>query len=138
MLFQGVADAFLLKQAVYAAFCEVGDEQRALYGRLFQIEAVGFQHPRGVLLGVCVAQEEQEVFLGDIAVYYLHVYVVHRAEMLVAAVVDGRDAVCGDVQGFADAVALKVRDGDDFPAFLQNPGHGEAFFLKNNNDIKEL
>ena len=64
--------------------------------------------------------------MGDIAVYYLHVYVVHRAEMLVAAVVDGRDAVCGDVQGFADAVALKVRDGDDFPAFLQNPGHGEA------------
>ena len=26
VLFQGVADAFLLKQAVYAAFCEVGDE----------------------------------------------------------------------------------------------------------------
>ena len=64
--------------------------------------------------------------MGDVAVYYLHVYVVHRTEMSAIAVVDGCDAVGRNVQGFADAVAFEVRNGNDFPAFLQNPWYGEA------------
>lgn len=46
--------------------------------------------------------------------------------MLVVAVVDSYDAVCGDVERLADAVAFEVGDGDDFPAFLQNSRNGEA------------
>ena len=126
MPFQAVTDIFLLQQPVYIGFVEVCDEQRTPYGRFFQIKAVGFQHPRRILFRVRVSQKEQEVFLGDVAVYYLHVYVVHRAEMTVIAVIDGRNAVGGNVQGFADAVAFVVGDGNDFPAFLQNPWYGEA------------
>ena len=114
MPFQAVTDGFPLQQPVYIGFVEVCDEQRTPYGRFFQIKAVGFQHPRRILFRVRVSQEEQEVFLGDVAVYCLHVYVVHRTEMSVVAVVNGCDTVGGNVQGFADAVAFEVRNGNDF------------------------
>lgn len=71
---------------------------------------------------VRVSQKEQEVFLGNVAVYYLHVYVVHRTEMTVIAVIDGRNAVGGNVQGFADAVAFEVGDGNDFRHFFRIRG----------------
>lgn len=40
-------------------------------------------------------------------------------EMCVVTIVNSGDAVGGNVQRLADALALKVRDGDYLPAFLQ-------------------
>ena len=47
---------------------------------------------------VRVSQEERGSLLGNVAVYNLHVYVVHRAEMTVIAVVDGHYAVVWNVR----------------------------------------